>query len=306
MLKIRDERNNIQTFYTIRLPDGAPLQIAGDVGHFGAAHVFSGRPLAGASNTGGNITPSTEPRLSGRHILRLLAERARNVREIPRLMDWLMTDKLAGGAGTTRGVIYIFADDEQALLMEADANNYAYKFIAKGSMVISNHFLLPETKRLQTAAPNRNTLTRRARMTELLAKHSGMPAPRDLFAITRDRRHAPDALCNDDSKHFWMTISAQLQVINRCLPAQSVNYVCCGNTRHSVYLPVPLSFTSCFQPLVSGRFYMRSDRLYRRHQCKAHMSAAQRQFEAKYCSGGEIDPAAAMRAAYRLLQAELV
>lgn len=304
LLKIRDERNNTQTFYTIRLSDGTPMQIAGDVGHLGAAHVFSGRPLAGATNTGSHITPLTEPRLSDCHMLRLLAERAHNVQEIPRLMDWLITDKLAGGAGPARGVIHIFADNEQGLLIETDANSYAHKFISKGSLVISNHFLLPATKRLQTAAPNRNTLTRHARMTELLAKHSGMPAPCDLFAITRDRRHAPHALCNDDSKHFWMTISAQLQVIDRRQPKQSVNYICCGNTRHSVYLPVPLSFTSCFQPLVNGRFYMRSDRLYRRYQCKAHMSAAQRRFETKYCSGGEINPAAAMRAAYRLLQTE--
>ncbi len=302
LLKIRDERNHVQTFYTARLPDGAPLQIARDIGNLGAAHVFSGRPLAGANNTGSHVTLPDEPRLNDCHILRLLAERARNVREIPRLMDWLMTAKLAGGASPTRGAIYTFADAEQGLLVETGADDYSCKFISRGSLVISNHFLLPSARRWQTAAPNRNTLTRRARMAELLTRRRVMPSPRDLFAITRDRRHAPDALCNDDREHFWMTISAQLQVLDRRHPEQSVNYVCCGNTRHSVYFPVPLAFTASFQPLASGRFYMRADRLYRRYQCRTHMAAAQRQFEAEYCAGGDPDPAAAMRAAYRLLQ----
>ncbi len=302
LLKIRDECNHAQTFYTTRLPDGAPLQMAKDIGNLGAAHVFSGRPLAGANNTGSHVTLPDEPRLNDCHILRLLAERARNVREIPRLMDWLMTEKLAGGASPTRGAIYTFADAEQGLLVETGAGDYTCKFFSRGSLVISNHFLLPPARRWQTAPANRNTLTRRARMTELLARRRGNPAPRDLFAITRDRRHAPDALCNDDREHFWMTISAQLQVIDRRHPEQSVNYVCCGNTRHSVYFPVPLACTASFRPLVSGRFYTQADRLYRRYQCQAHMAAAQRQFEAAYCAGGAPDPEAAMRAAYRLLQ----
>lgn len=302
LLKIRDERNRVQTFYITRLPDGAPLQSAKDIGNLGVAHFFSGRPLAGANNTGGHVALPDEPRLNDCHVLRFIAENARNVREIPRLMDFLMTKKLAGGASRTRGAIYSFVDAEQGLLLETGAGDYAYKFITRGELVIANHFLLPHSRRWLTAPANRNTITRKARMEELLAGLNRAPAPRDLFAVTRDRKHAPDALCNDDREHFWMTISAQLQVIDRRRPDQSVNYVCCGNTRHSVYFPVPLAFTASFQPLVSGRFYMQADRIYRQHQCRAHMAAAQRQFEKQSCAGPEFDPAASLRAAYRLLK----
>ena len=64
-----------------------------------------------------------------------------------------------------------------------------------------------------------------------------------------------------------MTVSAQLHVINRRNPSQSVNYACCGNTRCSVYLPMPITEKRSFVPLAGGAFYGATDQLYKtRHR----------------------------------------
>jgi hypothetical protein len=76
-----------------------------------------------------------------------------------------------------------------------------------------------------------------------------------------------------------MTVSAQLQVIDKVSPELSKNYICCGNTRHSVYLPFLVNYKNSFKPLVNGQFYKFSNDLYERFTCSNHFKTIYRIFE---------------------------
>ena len=50
--------------------------------------------------------------------------------------------------------------------------------------------------------------------------------------------------------------------------AASVARICCGNTRQSVFVPVPFAARESFLPWADGRFWLATDRLYRRLGCR--------------------------------------
>lgn len=304
LFKIRDERNHVQGFFTQRLPNGRWMQIGHDLGNLGAPHFFTSGALAGANNTGSKTKlVSDAPLLNDCHILRFLGERATTVRQIPPLMEYLLDRKVANGASAERGAIFLFADPEGGLLLESQAFDYATRFVDRGILVAANHYLTGKAQSWASQPPNKNTLLRYQRMTELLRCCHHPPRPAEVFALSRDRKNLPHSLCNDDRVHFWMTISAQLQVINRRQPHQSVNYVCCGNTRHSLYLPMPLTFTESYGPLVSGAFYEQADRLYRKFIGHNRLRGAQLTFETSALSRS--DPRSTFLAASNVISRAL-
>ena len=264
LFKIRDERNRVQTFAISKARKWPRYQAGYDLGNLGVAHVFNEHAVAGANNTGSrtDLVPD-DPLLTDCHVLRYIAERATSVDAIPSLFECLLDAEVCGGAGPGRGAIFLFADPNRGLILECHSGGYAAEFVDDGLRVVANHFVTREGKTWESEPPGKNTLLREARMRQLLARRDNAPSPLDVFALSRDRKSRPHSLCNDDSHHFWMTISAQLQVIDREHPQQSTNYVCCGNTRHSVYLPVPLAADTNYRPLLDGSFYQCADSLYR-------------------------------------------
>ncbi len=307
LFKIRDERNHIQAFYVRDLPHHGRVQAAHDIGNLGVAHFLNSRGLAGANDTGSRTRLVTDDvRLNDCHILRYFAENAKSVSEIPRLYERLVDGGYAGGAGLERGAIYIFVDPDQGLILETVPTECVATFVNKGVRAVSNHFLTPRARQWMSLAPDKNTLLRKKRMDELLVHRNNQPTPAAVFRFSRDRKYLPHALCNDDRVHHWMTISAQLHVIDRHAPGRSMNFACCGNTRHSLFLPVPLSMTASYVPLASGAFYRAADKLYRQHQCSTHMHALQREFESRILSAANNmtaqDAHDFCRQAYRILR----
>jgi len=304
LLKIRDERPHAQTFH-VHLADNCPgVQLARDIGNLGAAHFFNRNGVAGANNTG-SWTPFVSDRawLNDCHVLRYFAENAASVEDVPKLFERLVELKVAGGAGKERGAIHLFADRRRGLLLECTEIDCSVEYVDRGTRVVSNHFLSAKGKAWASAPPNLNTLRRKQRMEQLLAACGEWPAVTEISDLCRDRKHLPHALCNDDSRHFWMTISAQLHVIDRAAPERSVNYVCCGNTRNSVFLPVPLSQTTTYKPLASGEFYALTEKLYRARGCGPHLRAKQRAFERE--AAASLDSRALCARALRLLSDEV-
>lgn len=287
LFKIRDERNYVQTFYT-RVSGNFHYQSGHDIGNMGVAHFFSSRGIAGANNTGSVTEDITEkPVLSDCHILRYFAENTSSVEDIPILIEKLITKGIAGGAGKRRGSIFLLADKEKGIILECTSKDFTYKFIDKGLLTVSNHFTLPKARKWECEAPNSNTLLRKKRIDELL---DGVPNENDLmniFALSRDRKYAPHSLCNNDLKHFWMTISAQVQLIDKKNPENSVNYACCGNTRHSFFLPFSIGKTESFAPILDGKYYSASDLLYKRFACRSHLKRVQKKIESKTISESE-------------------
>lgn len=280
LLKIRDERNRVQSFAVTHVPGHSRIQRANDIGNLGFAHCLVGSSLAGANNTGSHTSRVPDkPGLNDCHILRFFAENASSVGDVPRLYERLMEMNVAGGSAVGRGTMYAFVDRCQGLLLEAVSDDYAITEVRKGLLVVSNHFVSQKARSWQSRPPGKNTLLRKQRMEELLARCGNRPTFQQVFAMTRDRKSLPHALCNDDRKHFWMTLSAWLSVIRQDAPERSLNFICCGNTRHSLYLSVPLREEATFLPLLSGAFYRAADALYRRFGGSAHFERTQCAFE---------------------------
>lgn len=289
LFKIRDERNHPQVFYS-KTTDNFHYQVGHDIGNLGVAHFFSSRGIAGANNTGSVTDDVTEdPALSDCHILRYIAENARTVDDAPVLMEKLISKRVAGGAGKKRGSIILLVDNEKGIILESTSKNFTYKFVDKGLVTVSNHFILPESQKWETDAPNKNTLLRKKRIDEIMKGHSVMNEEdlKFIFNMSRDRKHLPHSLCNDDLEHFWMTISVHLQLIDRKKPDASVNYACCGNSRNSFFLPFPIRETENFEHLMSGKYYLASDILYKRFNCRNHMKKVQEEIEKRTVSEGD-------------------
>lgn len=280
LFKIRDERNRVQAFFISAARGRRRLQAAHDVGNMGVAHFLNASALGGANDTGSHTARVPDAvRLNDCHLLRYFGERAATAADVPKHFERLLDLRAAGGAGAGRGAIFLFADPEQGLILETVSDAYAARFVTRGTHVVSNHFLSAKARRWMSQPANKNTLLRKTRMEQRLLRCATPPTPEEVFALSRDRRNAPHSLCNDNGAHFWMTVSAQLHVINRQTPEQSVNYMCCGNTRHSLYVPVPLAARETYLPFLNGAYYKAADRAYRAHACSAHFQKAQKTFE---------------------------
>ena len=301
LFKIRDERNFVQTFFVRDLPGCERVQVGHDIGNLGIGHFMNSRGLAGANDTGSRTNLVNDAvRFNDCHVLRYFAEHARSTADIPRLYERLVESGCAGGAGLKRGAIYIMVDPDQGLILEAVPTDSVATYLSKGVRAVSNHFLTPKGRKWMSLAPDKNTLLRKKRMEELLARCNNQPTPMDVFKFSRDRKYLPHALCNDDLGHHWMTLSAQLQMIDRRHPKKSVNFACCGNTRHSLFLPIPLSMTESYVPLASGAFFRVTDKLYRQNPCSTNLQTLQRKFESRVMDEEEMREVC--RQAYQLLR----
>ncbi|MHC4874585.1 MAG: C45 family autoproteolytic acyltransferase/hydrolase [Planctomycetota bacterium] len=278
LFKIRDERNYPQSFFVRNAP--VSYQAALDIGNIGVAHFFNQYGLAGACNTGSHTGHVPDSVLfNDCMFMRYIAEKAKSIDDIPALFERIVKKKIPTGTGPERGAIYLFVDGKQGLIMESVSDDCHLTYIKNGTSVVSNHFISPTAKTWDAKVPSKNTTIRRKRMDALLKGVGKELTVNDVFAVSRDRKSLPHALCNDDKKHFWMTISAQLHVVNRKDPGSSINYVCCGNTKTSFYIPVPLSYRKTCQPFMSGEYYNSTDNLYRSYCCSNMLKKEQNTFE---------------------------
>ena len=321
LFKIRDHPNHAQSFFTqstTNLTRGkGSFQAGRDIGNIGVGHFFNSRALAGGNNTGSRTSRvSEEPRLNDCHMFRYFAENASCIDDIPRLVEKLLDARAVGGGGGNRGSIFIFADPSGGLIVEAVSDDYSARSIPRGTAVVANHFATDKARDWQPDPPARRSTVRKERMERLLAESGDYPSPLEVFGLSRDRANLPTPLCSDDTARAVMTVSAELQVIDRARPEDSVNYICCGNTRNSLFVPVPLGFTKSYVPLLSGEHYACANTLYRRHSCSPHLREIQDRFERRITgsaapsnavppSGASRtfpDTEAAMREAYRTLR----
>ena len=133
-------------------------------------------------------------------------------------------------------------------------------------------------KKHETEKPNKNTITRYNRTKFLLKDVTGM-APQSCWKISRDYHDGPDSICNDDRKHFWMTISAFTHIVNRRMPDMSLSWICNGNTRNSFYFPLHIINKTVPDFIISGQFYQISKELYRKHGLSSYLGKRQKKIE---------------------------
>jgi len=279
LFKIRDYRPCVQVLLTLAVDGWPPMQISREVGGLGAAHAISGRAVAGACNTGSaSDRVADHPRLNDCHMVRWICERAERVADVPRLAAELIDARAAGGAGGDRGSILLFAGGDGGGILETVNDDLEWTEVTSGAVVASNHFVSERARSWESRPPDENTLVRKRRMEELLGASGPTDAAR-IFAMSRDRETAPHALCNYDTERPVTTVSAALHVIDREDPSRSLAHVCCGNTRHSFFLPVPLAETRSFVPLASGEFCKLADGHCRAHGDSAPLSGGRERIE---------------------------
>ena len=280
LFKIRDERNWPQHFAIRKNGQGTRCQISVDIGNLGAAHAANEHFLAGANNTGSESNSITDAVvLNDCHVLRYLIENCRTTDDVIPALERLIKLKALGGAGLNRGMIFLFMDREKGLSLECSSEDYSATLLDKGIYSVSNHYLTDKAKSWERKNPSRNTVIRKERITHLLEKYRDELSLPQILGFSRDRKSIPHSLCNDDRKHFWMTISVAVHVIDRECPGKSFQLYCCGNTGDSVYLPISLGGTGNHVALLSGEFYDHADTLYRKRGCSGLPAATRNAFE---------------------------
>jgi len=280
--KNRDERDWVQTVHVKQIA-GANRYLGGvDVGNVGLAQFVNEHGLCGANNTGSHIKAdeSIDGKLNDCLMTRLIAEKARSCEDALGIVEDLIGRGLCSGAGTNRGIIFLFADRDRGLIVECTSKHTAHEWIDDGLGVRSNHFLCPEAQDWISQPVKDNSRRRYERACELVLPHEGQITS-ELFAqVSRDHTAGPDSICTDNHEHFWMTVSGFTHTIRRAhTDLLSVTWICNGNTRNACYFPVHLGVLDNSPDLVSGAHNEASRALYEQHGCGEHLAVAQDELE---------------------------
>ncbi|MCX7599614.1 MAG: C45 family peptidase [Armatimonadetes bacterium] len=200
--KNRDEKPLPQSFFVKHVIGKNRIMGGVEIGGLGLAQMVNEHGLAGANNTGPLIAAGgTEYGLDDRHVLRLVAEEARNCQEALKVCQSLVQRRFVRRLDGERGMIFLFADPEQGLVVEMTPWRAWYQFSDDGLVCRSNHFLLSDALvavagRALPAEPESSTALRYARAEELLRPKLGHLRPEDLIVAGQDTTNWPNSICN--------------------------------------------------------------------------------------------------------------
>ena len=248
-----------QNLLSIRLframPGRYKIVTVGDLWSSGACAVMNEKGLMIVQNDG----PGWESR-SSRHgigcvsMLRLLAEQCADVAEAEAMFRKLHTRGIVGGSS-----IYLIADLDRGVIIEATGRHLAVAPVDFGFEARANNFLLPGMSGLNKVLSDRDAFlngeNRRFTASTFLAsrlREKGMLSPRDLMDCSRlrDPETAKRKLRQICMKH---TIASTLFVPDRAFPEMlSTVFIAIGPPRHTVYLPVPFGVTEFPEELADG------------------------------------------------------
>lgn len=264
--KNRDKENLPQSVF-VRGLTGTHRYLAGtDIGNLGIAHFLNEKGLAGANNTGSRIGVDTDlVGLNDCHILRLFAERASTCEDALAIMDSLIHRGSCGTSGYQRGMIFLLADPEKGLVIESTPSDFSYRWVRNGTVVRTNHFLLPAMKKMALKEKRKNaslqgSKKRYERARGQLSSARGKVTPERFRTLSRDTANRPDSICRDDPRHSFMTVSAFTHVLKKKHPGiLSFSWVANGNPRNTYYFPVFACQKESWDCLVKGRHYLAAD-----------------------------------------------
>ncbi len=241
--KNRDQIPFSQYFF-IKQADGCyKYTAAGTIGDFGVATFLNEKGLAGANNSG-SITIKDELSSTGFsdcHLLRIVAERAGNCEEALKVVQEIIRGGACGTAGSSRGMIFLFADRDKGLVVENTSKNLTYKFIGDGVLFRTNDFCFPGAKKWIDDSGNgldavKSSHTRYRRVGEMLSGNDA--APTLLMELARDLANYPFSINNDTESQPTMTLSAYIHVIRREMPGLlSSSWICSGNPSYALFSP---------------------------------------------------------------------
>ncbi len=217
--KNRDERDEVQCIYTRQIGDFKRFIGGGDVGNQGTAHLHGEDYWVGANHTGSPVPPEEyrDCALHDGHVLRYLAEHCAGLDDILPTLKVLLDAEWLGGAGTGRGMIFLFTDAYRGLIVECTSRRLAHQwFEDDGDVAVrTNHFLLPEMQPF-ALEPLENSVLRYERAAELWEGQAGFLTIPGCGEIARDREQAPHAICRNPSDNLGScTVSTSTANISR-------------------------------------------------------------------------------------------
>ena len=221
LLKIRDEKPLFQ-IAGIKGISGTHRYIFGtNIDNLGIAHFLNEKGLAGANNTGSPVISGiSDLGFNDCHIMRLVAEKAKNCEQALELIEKWIAKGYVGNGGYKRGMIFLFADPRKGLVIENTAEKIDYRFVNKGIFIYTNHFLLGEMKSVidgkrATEVPSVSSRIRRRRGKELIGKMKNAKVGiGDLKRISRDTGNFPYSICNSSDTFPWRTVSAFIHSVD--------------------------------------------------------------------------------------------
>lgn len=241
--KNRDFAIERQSFF-IKKIEGYQKFIAGaSCLDLGVAYFLNEAGLAGACNTGGHCDDEPTDGLLDRHLLRLMAERARDRKEALGIAQDLLNAGFLSTEGENRGFIILLLDKEGGMVIEYTAKELKWEEAKDGLLIRSNSFLLLENKKDDISSQQRLQ-----RAWELLGG-KGKVKPEDIWAVAGDREGSYP-ICG---KH---TVGALTVVLHPLLPSLSLAFAFPGPPDKA--FPFPLSIASDETPeeLIGGDYWI--------------------------------------------------
>ena len=238
LMKIRDEAPHPQ-YWARSGGDDRQCLFGTNSGNLGWAHFSNSHGLAGGTNTGSPITGlPANPALSDCHVLRFVAERAKDCHEALEVLGDVLARGICGTAGYKKGVVFLFADVAgRGLVVELCPDRMVHRFVGSGSWVYANHFLLEESRSFTDFSryaeiPLQSSHTRYKRGLELIGQAGGRISVDCLKSISRDKQNGHFAICNDSDAFPWRTLSS---FIHHLHPQAPVVHVCNGSPSKAEY-----------------------------------------------------------------------
>ena len=218
LLKIRDERP-LHQIAGIKKIEGTYKYIFGtNAGNIGIAHFLNEYGLAGANNTGSPVISGIKDiGFNDCHIMRIVAEKARDCREALDIIKSLINKGYVSNAGYKRGMIFLFVDNNEGLRVELTSEKLSYEFVNKGIFLYTNHFLLDEMQDIidkeMAQKVGKSSRIRFSRGKQLIENAGEKIGIEDLMRFSKDTENLPYSLCNPSDKFPWRTLSAFIHKI---------------------------------------------------------------------------------------------
>ncbi|MGB9877788.1 MAG: C45 family autoproteolytic acyltransferase/hydrolase [bacterium] len=241
--KNRDFAIQKQSFF-IKKIDGCLKFIAGASPlDLGIAYFLNEAGLAGACNTGGYTDVEPTDALLDRHIMRLVAEKAKNNREALQIVEEMRGRGFLSTEGENRGFILLFLDREGGMVIEYTPKEARWKMASEGMLIRSNSFLLLENKREDISSQQRLK-----RAFELLGG-KGKVKLDDIWETARDRSGSYP-ICNHN------TVSAFSVLLHPLIPSLSIAFCFPGPPDKVVPFPLSIVAEETPEELLRGDYWV--------------------------------------------------
>ncbi|MCS7179987.1 MAG: C45 family autoproteolytic acyltransferase/hydrolase, partial [bacterium] len=236
VMKIRDKLPMPQYICKKLNGNRIPYFFSGSISEIGFAFFVKENGLTGINNTGSYMKENfvNEIGFDDCDIMRIIAEYCDDLENIIEIIKKFQKDKMVGCAGKRRGMIFLFAKNEEAILVETNSFNINWKKV-KGKLGFTNDFLMKDSQdwieKLDTEGV-KSSLNRKKRIDEILDENDLFNIKK-LIRISRDKKYYPYSICRDTKLMPIRTISAYFVY----LFPQPIVWITCGSPYVSPFFP---------------------------------------------------------------------